>query len=184
MMNKMDEIFKKVLNDRDIFWIKKEIFSVSEWNALKEASRQPEEYKKAIQRKIQALEDEKNRTTHNNDRRKDIEESIKLCKNLMNALAEKPNILNQMFNYLNSHGLVKCNLPSMDDYGKIIERYGKTTVEQFFLDKIKRENNRHKKKALSKVLEYVKELYNANISPLEIAYFVRKLDSLIIFWEV
>lgn len=182
-MSKMDEIFKKVLNDRDIFWIKEEIFSESKWSALKEVSRHPEKYKRVVRQKIEELEDETNRTTHN-DRRNDIEKSKQLCKNLLNALEQKQNILNQMFKYLDSYDLVKCNLPSMDDYGKVIERYGISTVEQFFLDKIKREKDKHKKKALAKVLEYVKELYNANISPVEIAYFVRKLDSLKIFWEV
>lgn len=182
MMSKMDEVFKKVLNDQDVFWIKREIFSVSEWSTLKEASRQPAGYKNAVQQKIQALKDEENSTT--DDRRKDIEKSKQLCNNLLNALEQKQNILNQMFNYLDSYGLVKCNLPSMDDYGKVIERYSLSTVEQFFLDKIKRENNRHKKMAIAKVLEYVKELYNSNQSSLEIAYFVRKLDSLTIFWEV
>lgn len=183
MMSKMDEIFKRVLNDKDIFWIKKEIFSFSEWSALKEASCQPTEYKNAVQQKIQALKNEENSTT--DDRRKDINKKSKqLCNNLLNALEQKPHILNQMFNYLNSYGLVECNLPSMDDYGKVIERYDISIVEQFFLDKINRENNHHKKKALRKVLEYVKELYNSNHSALEIAYFVRKLDSLITFWEV
>lgn len=182
MMNKMDEIFKRVLNDKDVFWIKREIFSAREWSELKEASHQPARYKSEVQQKIQALNDEENNTT--GDRRRDIEKSKKLCNNLLNALEQKQNILNQMFNYLDSYGLVKCNLPSMDDYGKVIERYGISTVEQFFLDKINRENDQHRKKALQRVLEYVKELHNSNQSALEIAYFVRKLDSLTIFWEV
>jgi len=185
MMNKMDEVFRKVLNDQDIFWIRSEIFSISEWRELKEASRQPEEYKKVVKQKIQSLEEERNAS---NERRKgDIKESKQLLNNLLNVLEQKPNILNQMFNYLDSYGLVKCNLPSassMDDYGKVIERYGLSTVEQFFMDKIKREKDRHKKRALTRVLEYVKELYNSNQSALEIAYFVRKLNSLTIFWEV
>ena len=41
-----------------------------------------------------------------------------------------------------------------------------------------------KGKALERVLEYVKELYIAGISPEEIAYFVRKLESLTKYWEV
>jgi hypothetical protein len=183
MMSKMDEIFKRVLNDKDIFWIKKVIFSGSEWSVLKETSRQPTGYENAIQQKMQELKAEENKVT-TDGQRKDIKNSMQLCNKLLNALEQKRNIINQMFDYLDSYGLVKCNLPSMDDYGKVIERYGISTIEQFFLDKIKRENNQHKKKALAKVLEYVKELYNSNQSPLEIAYFVRKIDSLSIFWEV
>lgn len=182
MMSKMDEIFRKVLNDQDIFWVKKEIFSSSEWKELKEASRQPEKFKNAVEQKIQTLTIEGN--TDHRDRKNDIEKSKQLCKNLLEVFEQKPNILKQLFNYLDVFGVVKCNLPNMDDYGRVIERYGISTVEQFFLDKINRENDKHKKKTLAKVLEYVKELYNSNQSALEIAYFVRKLDSLTMFWEV
>ena len=183
MMSKMDEIFKKVLNDRDIFWVKKEIFSVQEWGELRDKRSQPERYESVIKQKIQSLNVEEKNSSDDKEK-KDIREAERLLNNLLNALEQKPNILHQMFNYLDSYGLVKCNLPSMDDYGKVIERYGISTVEQFFLDKIKRENAQHKKRTLAKVLEYVKELYNTNLSPLEMAYFVRKLDSLTTFWEV
>lgn len=188
MTSKMDEIFKKVLNDRDIFWIKREIFSEREWNdlkrewnELKKAKDNHSEFVNIVNRKIAEL-----KSSQRNDKKSESIEkkSIELCKSLISARTEKPNILKQMFENLNSYGLVRCNLGSMDDYGKVIERYGLSTVEQFFLDKIKKERDAHKRKALKKVLEYVKELYNANQPALEIAYFVRKLDSLTVFWEV
>lgn len=182
MMSKMDKIFKRVLNDKDIFWPKRELFTEEEWRKLKNKSHRPEEYKSEIKNKIDSLEVVEKRSS--DSRKREISEEKQLLNNLLYTLEQKPHTLNQMFNYLNSYGLVKCNLPSMDDYGKVIERYDISIVEQFFLDKIKRENNRHKKKALRKVLEYVKELYNSNHSALEIAYFVRKLNSLITFWEV
>lgn len=182
MMSKIDEIFKKVLNDRSIFWIREAIFNETEWAELKIVKDKPEEFKKITDNKINS---KKIKDIANNEKKKnDLEKCLKLCEALKSALNEKPNILKQKFDYLNSYGLVKCNLPNMDDYGKVIERYGISTVEHFFLDKIKRENDIHKKKAIEKVLEYVKELYNANYSPLEIAYFVRKLNSLTNFWEV
>lgn len=174
MMSKMDEIFKKVLNDKDIFWIKKEIFSETEWRELKRAKDNYDDFTKIVDSKIKSLKNEMSNS----------EEAVKLCKRLKSAIKEKPNILDQLLVILKSYGVVKSNLPSMDDYGKVIERYGLSTAEQFFLDKINRENNRYKKEALRKVFEYVKELYNSNQSVLEIAYFVRKLDSLITFWEV
>lgn len=183
MMSKMDEVFRKVLNDKDIFWIKREIFTSGEWRKLREKSHQPEECKSAIKKKLDSLKIEEENASDNRKKR-DIGEAKQILNNLLKNLEQKPNIFNQFLKYLDFYGLVKCNLPSMDDYGKVIERYGISTVEQFFLDKMKRENDKHKKKALAKVLEYVKELYNANISPVEIAYFVRKLDSLTIFWEV
>ncbi len=184
MTSKMDEIFKKVLNDRDIFWIKKEIFNKDEWEELKNTMKNYSNFIRLVDNKINSLQGEKSQAQKRGERYKDIEKSIKLCEKLKSAIHEKPNILKKMFDYLNSYSLVQCNLPSMDDYGKVIERYGITTVKQFFLDKIKRENNQQKRKALEKVLEYVNELYNSNQSTLEIAYFVRKLDSLTTFWEV
>jgi len=182
MMSKMDEIFKRVLNDKDIFWIKQEIFNETEWNELKKSKDNYHDFTKIVDRKIKSLEDKMSNASDKN--KNDFKESIKLCNGIKSAIKEDPNILDQMLDILKSYGVVKSNLPNMDDYGKVIERYGISTVEQFFLDKIKRENNQHKKRALARVLEYAKELYNANLSPLEIAYFVRKLDSLKILWEV
>ena len=79
----------------------------------------------------------------------------------------------------------------MDDYGKVIERHDISTVEHYFVDKIKREvSYKHgqryiskRGKALEKVFEYVKELYNSGLHPVEIAFFVRKLNSLVTYWE-
>ena len=93
----------------------------------------------------------------------------------------------QLFDNLDWYGLVECKLPkpsSMDDYGKVIERYDLSIVEHFFVDKISKESNPYRQKALRKLLEYVKELYDLNISVEEIAYFVRKLDSLEKYWEI
>jgi len=102
---------------------------------------------------------------------------------LKSAFDNKPHLLKQLFENLEWYGLVECKLPTMDSYGKVIERYNITMVEQYFVDKIKR-SSYPQNRALEKVLEYVKELYIAGISPEEIAYFVRKLNSLTKYWEV
>ena len=188
MMSDMDTILKKILNDRDIFYHEKEIFTKSEWNLLREKfiNKNLEEYKNIIQGKINEYNQKINQATNNKEKEK-FQGAKKLCQSLINAIYDKPNLLNNLFEYLDSFGLVKSNLPSpssMDDYGKVIERYDIGTVTQFFLDKIERESDKYKKKALKKLLEYVKELYQSNQSPLEIAYFVRKLNSLKTLWEV
>jgi len=193
MMSDMDTILKKILNDRDIFYHEKEIFTKSEWNWLREKfiNKNLEEYKNIIQGKINEYNQKINQATNNKEKEK-FQRAKKLCQNLINAIPEsdksgKPNLLNNLFEYLDSFGLVKSNLPSpssMDDYGKVIERYDISIVEQYFLDKISREDNLHTKNALKKLLEYVKELYQTNQSPLEIAYFIRKLNSLTTLWEV
>jgi len=187
-MSDMDTILKKILNDRDIFYHEKEIFTKSEWNLLREKfiNKNLEEYKNIIQGKINEYNQKINQATNNKEKEK-FQGAKKLCQSLINAIYDKPNLLNNLFEYLDSFGLVKSNLPSpssMDDYGKVIERYDIGTVTQFFLDKIEKESDKYKKKALKKLLEYVKELYQSNQSPLEIAYFVRKLNSLKTLWEV
>jgi predicted metal-binding protein len=184
----MDKVFRRILNDKDIFWTQKEIFNKKEWLSLKEKFRNGnmDEFEKVIQEKIK---DYDKKITQNNDNKEKekLRKAQTYCKSLINAMNDKPNLLNNLFEYLDSFGLVKSNLPSpsaMDDYGKVIERYDIGTVTQFFLDKIERESDKYKKKALKKLLEYVKELYQTNQSPLEIAYFIRKLNSLTTLWEV
>lgn len=179
MTSKIDEVFRKVLNDKDIFWIKREIFNEEEWRALKE-KKGVNERVEIINKKIELFKKE----FEENNKQEDLKNCIESCETLKRDLYERPNIAEQRFDILKKFGLVRCNLPNMDDYGKVIERNSIPIVEQFFLDKIKRENNKCRRKALAKVLEYVKELYNANVSVDEIAYFVRKLDSLKTLWEV
>jgi len=188
MISDMDKVFRRILNDEDIFWTQKEIFNKEEWLSLKEKFRNGnmDEFEKVIQEKIKDY-DQKITQTNNNKEREKFQKAKTLCQSLIKAISNKPNLLNNLFEYLDSFGLVKSNLPSpssMDDYGKVIERYDISIVEQYFLDKISRENNLHTKNALKKLLEYVKELYQSNQSPLEIAYFIRKLNSLTTLWEV
>lgn len=71
----------------------------------------------------------------------------------------------------------------MEDYGKVIENHNRSTVEQFFLYKIDKAKA-YQKRALRKTLEYLKELHAMNLDTLEIAFFIRKLNSLTQFMEV
>jgi len=188
MMSNMDKVFRRILNDKDIFWPQKEIFNKEEWLSLKEKVRNGnmDEFERVIREKIKDY-DKKITQTNDNKEKEKFQKAQTYCQSLINAMNDKLNLINNLFEYLDSFGLVKSNLPSpsaMDDYGKAIERYDISIVEQYFLDKISRENNMHTKNALKKLLEYVKELYGSNKSPLEIAYFVRKLNSLTTLWEV
>ena len=188
MMSDMDKVFRRILNDKDIFYPQKEIFNKEEWLSLKEKFRngKMDEFEKVIREKIIDYDQKINQANNNKEKEK-LQKAQTYCKSLINAMNDKSNLLNNLFEYLDSFGLVKSNLPSssaIDDYGKVIERYEISIVELYFLDKINRENNMHTKNALKKLLEYVKELYQSNQSPLEIAYFVRKLNSLKTLWEV
>jgi len=184
MISKMDEVFKKVLNDNEIFYRQKVIFNKNEWKDLRKLIKdnKKDEFIRKIDDKIKELERQHARG-----------KAIELCNSLKSAMENKQELLNQILDTLDDFAVVKSHLPkpsSMDDYGKVIERYEFSTVDQFFIDKIKKEyypkygNYSYQGKALMKVLEYTKELYNSNFSTEEIAYFTRKLNSLETYWEV
>jgi hypothetical protein len=192
MTSKMEEVFRKVLSDKDIFDSpydknKKEsipkLFEGEKWKELGKLFRaeKEEEFKRKIDGRMHEIE---NKEREVNRWR---EERIKRLKErsawLKGAYNEKPHLLMQLFDNLDWYGFVECKLPSMDAYGKVIERYDLPIVEHFFVDKIKGARF-PKNNALEKVLEYVKELYDSHISVEEIAYFVRKLNSLEKYWGV
>jgi len=180
----LDEIMRRVLNDSDIFYVSYPIFNDAEWKNL------GEEFQKGNLAEVTAKIDEKIvqlKTAFNserNQRKKEILEVIKLTEALKSAVNNKPHILKQMFLTLDKFGPIRCNLPNMEDYGKVIENQNRSTVEQYFLYKIDKERTRFRRKALKKTLEYLKELYAMKLDTLEIAFFIRKLDSLTQFMEV
>jgi hypothetical protein len=94
----------------------------------------------------------------------------------------KEQLLRIMFYMLPWYGVVNCNLPSMDDFGIVIERHDYNIVKQFFLDKEKRAGKSYIKNALIAVLSYTEELYDKGYSNVLIAYFIRKIDSLQEYW--
>ena len=71
----------------------------------------------------------------------------------------------------------------MDNYGRVVEKYPFETVKVYFSDKIN-SSPPYNKMALKKVLGYIEELYSAKVSVEQIAYFVRKMNSLIEFWGI
>jgi len=193
MMNKMNEIFRKVLNDRDIFdspfdnhkndTIPK-LFEGENWKELGKLfdNGKKEEFEKRIDESFKKIK-EKEIQGKNKWRISKIKELEKRAEWLKKAFDNKPNLLMQLFGNLDWYGLVECKLPSMDNYGKVIERYDISIVEQYFIDRANRVSE-HQKRALKKVLEYIKELYKSGVSSEQIAYFVRKLNSLTKYWEV
>lgn len=193
MMNKLDEVFKKILNDTDIFdspydqrdrKIIPKLFEGDKWQKLKKLFSEGNKVKflEVIDARIEEIiKQEQNVKDWRLER---INELKQRAEWLRRSFDEKPYLLKEVFETLSWYGLVKCKLPSsMDNYGKVIERYELSIVCQFFTDKISRANF-PQNKALRKILEYVKELFNLGFSPEEIAYFVRKVDSLEKYWEV
>ena len=79
---------------------------------------------------------------------------------------------------MDSFGPVRCNLPDTEDMGKVIEGYGRPTVEEFLSYKIQKEREQRRQQALVALFEEVRRLYDQHVEPLQIAFFVRKIDSL------
>jgi hypothetical protein len=178
----LDDLMKRILNDPNIFYVYHTIFNEIEWQDLREKhlhDRSAYVIDK-IDQKIESLREELNFQSYK--RRRILQDAIKSAEALKDAVYNKPYILARIFVFLNKFGLIKCNLPNMEDYGKVIENYSSTTVEQYFFSKIERSSG-YQKRALRKTLEYVKELYAMNFDVLEIAFFVRKLNSLTEFVE-
>lgn len=182
----LDEIMRRVLNDSDIFYVSYIIFDENEWEKI------GEEFQKGnfsgvttrIDKKIDQLQNALNSETN---KKETLEKAIKLTEALKSAVNNKPYILQQMFLTLDRFGLVKPNLTSssvLEDLGKVVENHNRATVEQYFFYKIDKEKYKFRKKALKKLLEYLKELYAMNLDTLEIAFFIRKLDSLTQYMEV
>ena len=192
MMSKMDEVFRKVLNDKEIFDSPYDrntrapipkLFEGASWKELGGLFNEgrKNEFIEKIDSRIREIENQEQRAR--GWRRDKINELKQRAEWLKLAFDNKPNLLKDLFENLEWYGLVECKLPRMEDYGKVIERYDISIVEQYFVDKIKR-TSYPQNRALEKILEYVKELHTAGISPEEIAYLVRKIDSLAKYWEV
>lgn len=192
MTSKIDEVFRKVLNDREIFdslYDKTarapipKLFEGGSWKELERLFKEgrKNEFIERIDSRIREIEIQEQRVSKwRRDRINDLKQRAEWLKS---AFDSKPNLLKELFENLEWYGLVECKLPRMEDYGKVIERYDISIVEQYFVDKIKRASY-PQNRALEKILEYVKELHTAGISPEEIAYLVRKIDSLTKYWEV
>lgn len=185
----LDEIIRRVLNDSAIFYVSYPIFDRDEWKSIGEEFQKSNltEVTAKIDEKIKQLQNKLNFKT-NEKEEKTLKKVVELTKALKAAVNDKSYILKQMFLTLDKFGLVKSNLPSssiLEDIGKVVENHNRATVEQYFLYKIDKERDNFKKKALKKLLEYLEELYVMNLDILEIAFFIRKLDSLtLLFGEV
>ena len=192
MMSKIDEVFRRVLNDKEIFdspydrntrALIPKLFEGASWKELGRLFNEgrKDEFIEKIDSRIREIENQERRAR--GWRRDKINELKQRAEWLKSAFDNKPNLLKDLFENLEWYGLVECKLPRMEDYGKVIERYDISIIEQYFVDKIKRASY-PQNRALEKILEYVKELHTAGISPEEIAYLVRKIDSLAKYWEV
>jgi hypothetical protein len=183
--NPLEAAMRLVLNDRRVFWMPQEIISKSDWSEFREALERNDKDRltsvlesagKTITVRINEEQD--------NKRKENLEEAKALFTGLKTHVDEGSPLVRDLVDQLDTFGPLRSNLPNMEDFGKVIEGYGRSTAEQFFLYKIQKEKSPRRRDALIALFEVVKELYEQHVSPLEIAFFVRKVDSLTQIVEV
>lgn len=183
--NPIEEAIRIALNDRRIFWMPQELIDEADFCRLKDALSK-NDTSRALQLVGQSQDVVKERIARECDpyRRRHLEDARRLLSGLENRIAQDSSLVRSLLDQLESFGPVICNLPNMEDFGKIIEGHSQSISEQFFLYKIQKEKDARRRQALVALLEIVRKLYNQRVEPLEIAFFVRKINSLSVLVEV
>lgn len=169
---RLDEMVKKIVNDNDIFYLSPIIFDYKEWSEIKKLwnENKIKEILKRIDNKLNVFKNDK--------------KIAEIIKSLKIVVKDFSSLFRDLLNILKRFGyLKKYNLPDMDKFGRVLELYNIATVNAFFMEKIRRERDKRKKKALAKVLSYIKEALEGGVSKAELAYIVRKLESFKIFYN-
>lgn len=181
----LEAAIKRVLNDRRIFWMPQELINKVDWARLREAaSRADHSVTRQVLINAQNSLKAKIDAERDSEKRQKLEENKVLLEGLSNRIENNSSFATRLLELLESFGPLRCNLPNMEDFGKVIEGHGRPTAEQFFTYKIQKEKDHHRRQALTALFEVVKELYDCHVEPLEIAFFVRKIDSLTQLVEV
>lgn len=177
--NPLEEAMRRVLNDRRIFWMTQELIGKADWAKLRDALSGGDSdtalgvvasAKDSIAKRINAERDPRNR--------QHVESAQQLLSGLEAKLKQAPSSVTRVLELMDSFGPVRCNLPDTEDMGKVIEGYGRPTVEEFFTYKIQKEGEQRRRQALVALFEEVRRLYDQHVEPLQIAFFIRKIDSL------
>lgn len=183
--NPIEEAIHNALNDRRIFWMPQELINKADFSRLKDAlSKLDIGPALEVVSQSKGIVEERIKTEHDHYRKRHLEDAIRLLNGLQIRINQDPYFVRNLLDQLESFGPVICNLPNMEDFGKIIEGHGRSIAEQFLLYKIQKEKDQRRRQALIALLEIVKKLYNQRVEPLEIAFFVRKINSLGVIVEV
>jgi hypothetical protein len=183
--NPIEAAMRRVLNDRRIFCMPQALIDKANWSEFREALGRDDKSRAAA-----VLESaEKMLTTRINNerdsaRRSHLEDAKTLLIGLKTCVNEGAVLVRDLAQRLDTFGPLRPNLPNMEDFGKVIEGHSRPTAEQFFLYKIQKEKDNRRRAALTALFEVVKGLYEQRVDPLEIAFFVRKIESLTQIVEV
>ncbi len=176
---------RRVLNDRRIFWMPQELVAKPRWAEFREALNRNEKA-----RAMEVLEDAERAVTNRIQKQRDAQ-SKKHCEdgrtlliNLRSYVNRDSALVRELADQLDSFGPLRTNLPDTEDFGKVIEGHARAMAEQYFLYKMQKEKDQRRRNALAALFEVVKALYDQHVDPLEIAFFVRKIESLTQIVEV
>jgi hypothetical protein len=177
--NPLEVAIRRVLNDRRIFWMPQELIAKSMWLEFREALRKNDKSRVAsiLESAEQAITARIN-SERDNDKRKYLEDSKRILIGLKVYVDRDSALVRDLANQLDTFGPLRSNLPNMEDFGKVIEGHSRPLAEQFFLYKIQKEKDSRRRDGLAAFLEVIKGLYEQRVNPLEIAFFVRKMESL------
>ena len=174
----LENLLWRMLNDRKMFSYRNncdciiapsEMPGFREWlssNALPKATQ-------FLEKKMQAL-----------PRDQKCDRARQFTRRLKTGLPEYRAHLTRVCAHMNDFGVLQCQLPSMDQYGYIVEREPRPAVEQFLAYKIERADKRWNREALRRLMEHLAWGYQAGISPQHLGFLVRKAESLKILTEV
>ncbi len=175
----LEDAMRRVLNDRRIFWMPQELIGKAGWATLRNAlDRDDSDTALGVVASAKGDIDKRINAERDARRKQHLEDARQLLNGLEAKIKQAPSSINRVLDLMESFGPVRCNLPDTEDMGKVIEGYGRPTVEEFFTYKIQKERDQQRQKALVALFEEVRRLYDLHVEPLEIAFFVRKIDSL------
>lgn len=183
--NPIEAAMRHVLNDRRIFRMPQELIDKVKWSEFREALR-----KSDMARAASVLDSAEEAITtriineRDTARKKQLEQAKALLHGLKNYTAKGSVFVRDLADQLDAFGPLRPNVPNMEDFGKVIEGHSRAIAEQFFLYKIQKEKDHRRRDALAALFEAIKELYDKHVNPLEIAFFVRKVESLTQIMEV
>ncbi|MFQ5802020.1 MAG: hypothetical protein ACE5JQ_03875 [Candidatus Methylomirabilales bacterium] len=183
--NPIEAAMHRVLNDRRIFWMPQELIDRANWSEFREALwRDDKSRAAAVLESAEKMLTTRINNERDNTRRSHLEDAKALLIGLKTYVNEGSVLVRDLAQRLDTFGPLRPNLPNMEDFGKVIEGHSRPTAEQFFLYKIQKEKHNRRRDALAALFEVVKGLYGQRVDPLEIAFFVRKVESLTQIVEV
>ena len=183
----LEAAIRRVLNDRRILWMPQELINKERWSEFCEALRGND---KAMAFSILDSAEKTITTRINNERdntkKRHLEDAKRVLLGLKAHVNNESPLVRNLVDQLDNFGPLLSNLSKneLDDYGRVIEGHNRTTVEHFFLYKIHKEKNDRDRGAHTSLFQVVQALYDQHVDFLEIAFFVRKLDSLTQIVEV